>query len=69
MILILIVYQNSKDRGKMLQRQNAKLNGQAPRRQRYLGLGAVVDKNIKPVAVKSEVTCSRFLWSEESSRS
>ena len=34
--LILIVYQNSKDREKMLQRQNAKLDGRAPRQQRYL---------------------------------
>lgn len=36
MILILTVNQNSKDRGKMLQRQNAKLDGHVPRQQRYL---------------------------------
>jgi hypothetical protein len=54
-ILILIVNQNSKDRGKMLQRQNAKLDGHVPRQQRYLSWGAKVDKNIEPVALNARL--------------
>ena len=65
---ILIVYQNSKDRGKKSQRQNAKLDGHAPQQ---LIEGANVDKNIEAAVLKSEVTCSMFGWSvvEERSRS